>query len=185
MSNIFIIHGTYGSPEENWFPWLKEELEHLGHKVWIPRFPTPENQSLQNWLKIFDGYREYLDEETIMVGHSLAVAFILNIIEELKKPIKAAFLVSGFMSYLGNKKFDGPNSSFVSPILDWNIVKANCRKFVVFHSNNDPYVPLSKAEFVAKRLGINIKLISNGGHLNAEAGYTRFPELLEEIKKEL
>jgi len=28
--NFFIFHGIYGNPEENWFPWLKKELEKKG-----------------------------------------------------------------------------------------------------------------------------------------------------------
>jgi predicted alpha/beta hydrolase family esterase len=47
MANIFIIHGSYGNPDENWFPWLKKELEQEGHKVFVPKFPTPEDQSLR------------------------------------------------------------------------------------------------------------------------------------------
>src|SRR3989338_4142675 len=43
MSNVFIFHGTGGYPEENWFPWLKKELEELECKVIIPKFPSPEN----------------------------------------------------------------------------------------------------------------------------------------------
>jgi len=34
----FIIHGTYGKPEENWFTWLKENLEERGHEVIVPSF---------------------------------------------------------------------------------------------------------------------------------------------------
>jgi len=61
MISIIIIHGTGGSPNSNWFPWLKSELEKLGHTVFAPKFPTPEKQSLENWLKVFKKYEQYLD----------------------------------------------------------------------------------------------------------------------------
>jgi predicted alpha/beta hydrolase family esterase len=53
MKNAFIIHGSYGHPKENWFPWLKNELEKLNYKVFVPAFPTPQNQSLASWFKTF------------------------------------------------------------------------------------------------------------------------------------
>ena len=31
--NFIIIHGIYGHPEENWFPWLKNKLEGMGYEV--------------------------------------------------------------------------------------------------------------------------------------------------------
>ena len=27
--NIFLVHGSFGKPFENWFPWLEEELSFL------------------------------------------------------------------------------------------------------------------------------------------------------------
>ena len=27
MTKVILIHGAYGNPEENWFPWLKEEQQ--------------------------------------------------------------------------------------------------------------------------------------------------------------
>ena len=119
MVNIFIIHGTGGNPQGNWFPWLKEELEKLGHKVFVPKFPTPENQSLENWLKVFEEYKQYLDENTIVIGHSLGPAFILNILEKQEKPIKAAFLVAGFTGLLNNPQFDELNKTFTDKEFDW------------------------------------------------------------------
>ena len=113
MTNIFIIHGTYGNPEENWFPWLKSELEELYCKVFVPKFPTPENQSLKNWLKVFEYYKQYLNENSIVISHSLGPVFLLNVLEKLEKPIKTAFFVSGFLDPLSNLDFDNINKSFI------------------------------------------------------------------------
>ena len=38
-SRVVIIHGSYGKPEENWFPWLAEEVRKLGHSATVPTFP--------------------------------------------------------------------------------------------------------------------------------------------------
>jgi len=180
--SFFIIHGSYGNPEENWFPWLKTELEKTGCSVFVPRFPTPEGQTLQNWLKVFGGYEKYLDKDSIVIGHSLGVPFLLSVLE--RKPAKAAFFVAGFASLLGNR-FDQVNKTFVERNFDWTRIRKNCGKFYVFHSDNDPYVPLEKAEKLAKNLGTEIILVKNAGHFNEKAGYVKFDLLLERIKNEL
>ncbi len=185
MKNVFIIHGTYGHPEENWFPWLKSKLEKLGCKVFVPKFPTPLNQSLENWLEVFEDYKQYLNKNTIVIGHSLGPAFLLNILENLENSIKASFFVSGFTGLFGNSDFNKLNESFVDKSFDWAKIKKNCPKFFLFHSDNDPYIPLEKAEEFAKNLDVNLNIVKNAGHFNKEAGYTKFELLLEKIKDEL
>jgi len=185
VANIIIVHGAYGHPGENWFPWLKSELEKLGCVVFVPKFPTPENQSLQNWLKVFEDYKQYLDENSIVVGHSLGPAFLLSILENLDRPIKAAFFVSGFIGFLGNPEFDEVNKSFVDKRFDWQKIRRNCPKFFVFHSDDDPYVPLEKAEQLAKNLGVGVTLVKDAGHFNESAGYANFELLLGKIRDEL
>ena len=32
MKNYFIIHGSFGSSQENWFPWLEETLKRGGSR---------------------------------------------------------------------------------------------------------------------------------------------------------
>ncbi len=182
MTDIFIIHGAYGNPEENWFSWLKFELEKLGHRVFIPKFPTPEKQSLENWLKVFDEYKENLNEDSIVVGHSLGPAFLLNVIENLDKPIKAAFFVSGFLDLLGNSDFDSINKSFIERKFDWKKIKRKSSNFFVFHSDNDPYIPLEQAKKLAKNLGISPIIVKNAGHFNEKAGYFKFNLILEKIE---
>lgn len=182
MTNIFIIHGAYGQPEENWFPWLKSELEKLDCRVFVPKFPTPKNQSLKNWLRVFGDYKQYLNEDSIVIGHSLGPVFLLSIIQELKKPIKAAFFVSGFLDLLGNPDFDNINKSFIEKKFDWQKIKQKCPEFFVFHSDNDPYVSLEKSRKFAKKLEVKVILVKNAGHFNKKAGYSKFDLILKKIK---
>ena len=185
MTNIIIVHGSYGHPAENWFPWLKSELEKLGCRTFVPKFPTPETQSLRNWLKVFEDYKQYLNENSIVVGHSLGVAFLLNVLERLNHSIKAAFLVAGCISPLNNPTFDEINKTFIDRRFDWDRIKKNCKKFYVFHSDNDPYVPLKHGKELANNLGVDVIIVKSAGHFNEKAGYTKFELLLEKIKNEL
>ena len=90
MSNIFIIYGYGGYSKENWFPWLSDELEKLGHKAIIPNFPNPGNPKLDEWLNYFEQFK--VNEKTIIIGHSLGAAFLLSLLE--KHRMKAAFFVA-------------------------------------------------------------------------------------------
>ena len=65
MANIFIIHGSFGHPDENWIPWLKAELEKLGNRVFVPQFPTHENQTLNNWKNTFNENEKYLNKKLV------------------------------------------------------------------------------------------------------------------------
>jgi len=147
--------------------------------------PTPKNQTLTNWLKVFKKYEKYLDKNSIVVGHSLGPAFLLNVIEKLNHPIKAVFFVAGSISPLNNPKFDKLWETFINKPFDWNKIKQNCKKFYVFHSDNDSYVPLEKGKELANNLDIDLIFVKNAGHFNKDAGYTKFDLLLEKIKKEL
>ncbi len=182
MTKIFIIHGVYGSPEENWIPWLKSELEDLGCEVFAPKFPTPEGHNLENWLSILKDYE--VDEDTILVGHSMACAFVLSVLEKLDKPVKACFFVAGWTGLL-NDPLDELNKTFVDRNFDWEKIKQNCKKFVLFSSDNDPYVSLDLGKKLASDVGGELTVVKGAGHFNAKAGYLKFDLLLDKIKEEL
>ncbi|MDD4530927.1 MAG: alpha/beta hydrolase [Candidatus Gracilibacteria bacterium] len=185
MTNVIIIHGTGGSSEGNWFPRLKSKLEDLGCRVFVPKFPTPDGQSLESWLAVFSEYEQYLDENSIVVGHSLGPAFLSTIIEKLDNPIKVAFFVASFLTFLNNPYFDELNKTFIDRKFDWTKIRNNCKKFYLISGDNDPYVPIEKGEEFAKNLDSELILLENAGHINAEFGYTEFEFLLEKIKQEI
>lgn len=184
MRTVFIFHGTGGSPEGNWFPWLKGELEKKGQRVIIPRFPTPEGQSLEAWFKILDQYQKEINEDTIFIGHSLGGIFLLKELERLGQSIQAAFLVSTPIGVKPIKYYDS-DYSFAGYNFDWQKIEKKAQSFTVYQSDNDPYLCFENGEKLAKQLGVELTFIPKAGHLNAESGWTKFDKLLQDINKVL
>ena len=177
--DVVILHGTKGSPNGNWFPWLKKECEKLGHSVFVPKFPTPENQSVKNWCKELDKQAPIFGKDTIIIGHSCGATYLLHILETIKRPIAQSIFVSCFIDKLGYPEFDLLNKSFVEHEFNWEKIKKNAGKIDIFHGDNDPYIPLKYAEKISAKLEVSMQIIKNGGHLNSESNYTKFPELLK------
>lgn len=180
----FIIHGAYGNSQENWFPWLKKMLEEKGVKVYAPDFPTPEGHTLNNWMKFFDNYISALKETSIIIGHSMAPAFILSVLEKIDFQIKAAFFVAPFIGKLG-LPLDELNMTFTEKDFNWDKIKQNCKRFYIYSSDNDEYVPLEKGKELYDILKTDFNVITNAGHFNKKAGYSTFPRLLEDILLEI
>lgn len=182
-SNVFIFHGTEGYPKENWFPWLKEKLEAKSLKVFVPQFPTPPivAAKLSEWFEVLKNYEQYINEDTIIVGHSLGGVFALRVLEKLKRPIKATFLVGAPVGIKPLRNYDRDNS-FSGFDFDWSAIKENSKHFTIFQSDNDRYVSLANGEKLAQELGVDLTFIPNAGHFNTKAGYTSFSDLLEKIK---
>lgn len=178
--NIIIIHGAFGHPGENWIPWLKNRLEAVRHNVYVPKFPTPDGQNLNNWFEVFKNYEKYLDSDSALIGHSIGAVFVLQILNKFG-PVKAGFIVSGFAKLLGNPEFDPINKTFVESF-DWGKIKENCENFFVYHGDDDPYVPVQMGKEIADNLGARFRIIEHGGHLNEKAGFVKFKQLLVDIQ---
>lgn len=180
MKNALIIHGTGGYPEENWFPWMKKQLEGIGYEVNVPAFPTPEGQTLEAWLEVVAPYEKNFNEETILIGHSFGGTFVLRILEKIPVKIKLAALVATPCGVMPVKYFE-TDKLFVGEGFDWGKIRVAAEKFLVFHSDNDPFVGLGNAEKIAQGLGVDVTLVKGAGHFNKAAGYTEFKELVDRI----
>lgn len=180
MPKVFILHGWGATPDSNWFPWLKTELEQKGYAVFVLAFPDPDLPNLKKWLNEFEKYKKYIDKNTIFVGHSLGATFIFHILQEFEHPIKAAFLVAGFAGATGTE-CDRYVGDISMRDFNWEKIRKNCKKFVMFASDNDQYVPLEKSEELSKVLSAELIIIKNAGHLSAGSGYLTFNKLRDAI----
>jgi predicted alpha/beta hydrolase family esterase len=178
MKKFVIIHGTKGCPEGNWFPWLADSLKEQKADVVVPRMPTPEGHSLENWLREFSHQVGVVNEATTVIGHSIGATFLLRILERREVPIARAVFVAGLFERIGIAEYDQLNSSFIEAPYDWGVIRKNARSMICLSGEADPYVPAAQGEDLARRLGVENRIIPRGGHLNAEFGYTSFPELL-------
>jgi len=181
MKNAFIFHGAFGSPEENWIPWLKSNLEEQGYTVTTPQFPTPEGQNYENWMQVIEPHLAEMNEHTLLIGHSIGATFICCVLEKIQQPVTKAVMVSGFLGLLGDEVFDRVNETISAREFDWEVVKRNVAEFHIFHGSDDPYVPVEYTEVFGQKLDVRPVIIENGGHLNEAAGFTVFPQLLESI----
>lgn len=180
-NRVIIVHGWHGSPQSNWFPWLKEQLEDLDCEVIIPAMPNADNPNVSEWVTYIAKTVGQPNTNTYLVGHSLGVAAILRYLEVLSKQEKVGgvIMVAGFSESMGYKEPD----SFLQQPMDYNYIKKAAQKFVAINSDNDPYVPLSQGEVLRDKLGAELIIIKNGSHLNGAAGFLQLPIVLDKIKE--
>lgn len=191
MRNIFIIHGSYGHPEENWFPWLKKELEALGHNVIVPRFPihsdSTNNHRLNEWIDEFGKYKNLVNDETIIVAHSRGCSFSLQLLPILNIKIDSMFLVGAFVDYdqWRPEVYTEYDSFQAKPYL-WKKIRKMSDHIEVFQSTND-VIPVCEGKYIAYWLRAKFITVKNAGHFNIATykRFVKFPLLLEQIKKRL
>lgn len=180
MYDYVIIHGSYGSPFENWFSWLYGELTKKGKNVLVPQMPCGEDiQNYENWSKVMDSYKHLIDENTVFIGHSLSPAFIADYL--IKSKLKANKLVfaAPFYGLIDIPEFDKVNSPFF--IEDISAVRNLVKESVCFVSLNDPYVPNNLSYDFAEKIGAKVIKVENAGHFNTSAGYSSFEDLLTQL----
>ncbi len=177
MKTVLIIHGIGGHAGIHWQQWLHDELTRQGSVVLMPDLPEPDHPNRQTWLTeiktLLDGVN--LGQLTI-VGHSLGVTTALDFVEQAASQINRLLAVSGFTEDYGAEL----NSYFLSEkSIDFHKVRDKLRWAAVVYGDNDPYVTQAALKYVADSLAVQPMVIPNGGHLNTEAGFTEFPQLLE------
>jgi uncharacterized protein len=180
---VLLIHGSYGSASGNWFASFKAELEARDVEVHAPQFPTPINQSPRSWLAALERSGYALDEQTIIVAHSLGALFALHLLENSGQRITAAFFVAPFLQELGNR-FDEVNRPFFKEF-DFELLREQVPASTVYLSDNDPYVPFGLSVEFGMKFASRLVIRKGAGHFNEESGYTQFPRLLQDILETL
>ena len=198
---FLILHGSFGSPQGNWFPSLTEKLELLNQDVLAPQFPVDDwdaltalgqeaettSQNLENWLNTFNSQvmPRINGEKIVVVAHSLAPLFVLHVLSAFELQIDAAIFVSPFLNLERDEnhwQIDTANKTFYEHHFDYAALKAKLPISFVLYSDKDPYVPIDRALEFASKLGSSIIPITGAKHLSSEFVDNNFPLVFELCK---
>ncbi|MBP6041849.1 serine hydrolase family protein [Candidatus Saccharibacteria bacterium] len=189
-----IIHGSFGSPEDNWFPWLKNKLETDGNKVLAPSFPVDsfeaftkagnesfeQEQNLESWRKAFSEQviPFVRNEPASYITHSLGPIFLVRMLLEFNLKAKKSILVAPFYRHLSyNWQFKKANQSFCDDNFEFKDSAERLGDSHVLIGSNDPYVPIEYSKDFAIKTSSTVHIVDNGGHMNSESGFTEFEQL--------
>jgi predicted alpha/beta hydrolase family esterase len=172
---IVVAHGYLASPEKHWFPWLVGQYD--PGVVRVPALPDPTNPRPGPWLEALQDAVGTVDDDTILIGHSLGSITTLRLLAGLPQPwsLRGLLLVAGFAQPLPNlRKLD----AFTAEPLDFRPIVDGARRRHVFGSDDDTTVAPPITADLARRLEAPLTILPGGGHFVERQGCRSIPELL-------
>lgn len=147
------------------------------YDVMYPQMPDPEQPVYEDWKDQLDYEFEVLNNEIILVGHSLGGSVLLKYLTEqtMKKTIAGLFMVAapywGLKNWRVNEYRLPKNFTTKLPRIPY---------IYLYHSQTDEVVPFAHGEQYARKLpGAVLHTYTGGDHLFSNG----LPDLAEDIRK--
>ena len=181
MRKVFIVHGYNASPTDHWFPWLKRQVESIGHQCDILYLEDSEHPKYDAWKQNLVQQIQTLNEEVIIIAHSLGCIASLGFLSEVLagRKLFALFLIAGFKNKL--PIFPELNVFIDQAHFDEAQLRMGIRHRVLFFSNNDPFVPAPFSIQLGHLMNSQMVEVKNAGHFMASDGYSEFPQLWDKL----
>lgn len=197
MKRVFIIHGLGGKPTDNWYPWLKDELQNKGMVVDVPQMPDADMPNINQWVSFIKDLLVWPNTDMYIVAHGLGSQAVLRYLEGLRisDRIGGLLLVGGFVK-LNDGSLDKAISEHVINIQQKEILQKwldtpiqlskaskHAEKITSIFSENDPYVSPENAEKFRSELGSKIVMVPGAGHFAKSGAQVAFDAVLDELLK--
>lgn len=185
MKNVLLVHGFNGIPQI--FEYFKEELEELGYNVILPEFPVREDITVEGYFKIFDRYKQYYNENLIVVAHSIGNPMFIKYISKNSYKIGKYISLAGFSKDFFNEGKDVLNEKVKLTILsdqELNDVKNLINEKYSIYSDSDHLVPFELLEQYCKDIDSVSIPMKDIGHMGKKSGLTELPKVVELIKSD-
>jgi len=176
MKVIFIPGNGGGGPTDNWFPYLKKELEKLKIEVIASEFPDNQLARESYWVPFLKNKLK-ASEQTVLVGYSSGAIAAMRFAETSR--LFGSVLVGAYHTDLGLST--EKQSGYFNRPWDWEVIKRNQNWVIQFASIDDPLIPIEEARFVHDKLNTEYHESTYQGHFGGRI----FPELFDALKNKL
>ena len=201
--DIFIIHGGSAFKQyEDYISHLKNKevsRERLKRQDWkmeldttldgsfeifLPKMPNPQNARYSEWKIWFERLIPLINENVILVGHSLGGIFLAKYLSEelFPKKIRATLLIAAPFNTAQDTFHTPEEPSLADFILPDQLNKLTEQggTIFLFQSKDDPVVPYDNVEKYQRALpGAQSVIFDDKGHFNE----SDFPMLVDILKK--
>ena len=183
LMKVFIIHGYQSSPEQHWFPWLATKIEQMGSQCEIVHLQGSDQPDFATWRQNLEAQVHPLNEQTIIVAHSLGGISVLDYLSEALngRLIKAIFMVAGFNEKL--TALPELNQFVQQAKLNDALLRFRIQQRYSLFSCNDPFVPAPLSIRFGQLLNAQMIEVKKAGHFIQSDGLSEFPQLWEKLEK--
>ena len=172
---VLLLHGWGGSDYPHWQSWIAGEIAKNYGQVAFPLLDQPHFPTKNRWMKQVKALLKAFQPD-VVICHSLANSLWFHLCNEGEiEQVKRLLLVAAPRMDLD---IDIIKTFFPVEVPS----KLYADEVLMVSSDNDPYMSSDEAMALSARLGVEMKVLKNAGHINAESGYGEWPWLLEWIK---
>lgn len=187
IKKVYIVHDYRSNSNDHWYPWLSREVKALGHQTKRVMLSNPLQPHLKEWQQNLAVQIPQLDQDTIVIAHGLSGLSVLAFIEQhyvkTNNTTGPVILVSGFDSPM--VALSELNQIIRAVKLSYTQLQYAADRYVMFMSNNDPFVPATHSLRLAHSINAHIVEQKDAAHFRKADGFSEFPELLSTIKRYL
>jgi len=184
MPRAYIIHRWDGSPEGDWYQWLRRELKNLGWQVDVPTMPNPAEPMIETWIDCLKMVIKNPGPDVFLIGHSIGAQAVLRYTEQLPAEVSLGGLLL-IAPWLVLKNLENPAvEEIAQPWLDVPInfakIKHHTSNIEVIFSDDDYFVPTENHKLF-KKLTSKILIEGDKGHFSEEDEITALPCALQQL----
>ncbi len=173
---VLLLHGWGGSDDPHWQAWLAGEIAKDYGTVSFPLLDNPHFPTKNRWMKQF---KQLLAEfqPDMVICHSLANTVWFHLCNEGEiARVKRLLLVAPPRLDL---ELDTIKTFF--PVKVPTDLYADVVQLVT--SKTDPYMSEEEAKALQAAVNVEMLVLDDAGHINAESGYGEWPWVLEWLKQ--